>query len=169
MATITGSIVDITTRSVNTKSGPGKVYTVELSDGNKYNCGFKAVTLPKGTVVTFEAEKNTYGWQATSHPKPADGASPAEARKASGGYSRGTFPIPLLDGQRSIIRQNALTNARELYQTFTQEPSASFEDAADRIISIARIFESYSAGDIEAQEAEKLLTTSGAVAPSSKE
>lgn len=83
------------------------------------------------------------------------GSAPAAAGKASGGYSKGTFPIGPEDGQRSIIRQNALTNARELVgRTINVDTGFDEEATVKLIIEMAREFEAYTTGDIERYEAE---------------
>jgi len=85
-------------------------------------------------------------------------AAPAPAA-SSGGRGRGGFPIGLEDGQRSIIRQNALTNARELY-CHAAWPMEAESSMTDEIIRVAREFEAYTTGDIErfaAQEAVKAV------------
>jgi hypothetical protein len=88
-----------------------------------------------------------------------DPAAPATAAGRSYGPPTRPFPIPLLHGDRAIIRQNALTNAREaVVALFTVSPAGPMPDDVDfakRIISMASIFEEYSAGDIERRAAEK--------------
>lgn len=63
------------------------------------------------------------------------------------------FPIPLRDKQRSIIRQNSLAHATQVYVAGTFAIPTGQEVAAS-IIKMARSFEEYSAGDIERKEAE---------------
>jgi hypothetical protein len=68
--------------------------------------------------------------------------------KPTGG--KGVFPIPPQDGQRSIVRQNALTNARELY--CNKHPGANGStliESAKQILKIATLFEEYTTGDME--------------------
>jgi len=91
--------------------------------------------------------------------KTAAGASPTAVAPpaASGGGSsrgRGGFPIGLEDGQRSIIRQNALTNARELYVGTGGDMTPR---TTSLIIDLAREFEAYTTGDIERFAAEEAL------------
>jgi len=67
-------------------------------------------------------------------------------------YARGVFPLAANDGSRSIVRQNSITNAVALYSYIVaakEDPNP--EDAAYAVINIARIFEKYSAGDIDAE------------------
>ena len=65
-------------------------------------------------------------------------------------YARGVFPLAANDGSRSIVRQNSITNAVALYGKLTTEETSA-EEAAYAVINIARIFEKYSAGDIDAE------------------
>lgn len=60
-----------------------------------------------------------------------------------------------LDRERSIARQNALTNARELYIAFKTAPD--LETAAQEVIKIAYVFEAYTTGDLEKTEAMKAI------------
>jgi hypothetical protein len=77
-----------------------------------------------------------------------------------GAWSKGVFPIPKTDGQRSIIRQNSVTNAVKMVSECSfHQPTP--EDTAKLVIEIAQIFEDYSAGDIDerlANEAVAKLT-----------
>ena len=80
--------------------------------------------------------------------------------KGSGGtgYARGAFPIPANDGSRAIVRQNSITNAVALYNGLTI-PFESMEESAYAVINIARIFEKYSAGDIDAELTKQIEET----------
>lgn len=71
-------------------------------------------------------------------------------------YSRGNFPIDPLDGQRSIIRQNALTNARELWAAAYVDRDENIDLVIDSIIYAARRFEAYTAGDLDRQKAQEM-------------
>ena len=82
---------------------------------------------------------------------PTGGGSPM-ASKGTGGtsYARGVFPLAANDGSRSIVRQNSITNAVALYGQLGFKAESS-EDAAYAVINIARIFEKYSSGDLDAE------------------
>jgi len=72
-----------------------------------------------------------------------------------GGSASHGFPIPLRDKQRSIIRQNALAHATKVViETDPQAALRKGTSVVDNIISVARRFEEYAAGDIERKEAE---------------
>ena len=67
-------------------------------------------------------------------------------------YARGVFPLAANDGSRSIVRQNSITNAVALYNKLREGGAVEEEEsAAYSVINIARIFEKYSAGDIDAE------------------
>lgn len=84
--------------------------------------------------------------------------SPAPAPAGRKGF--GAFPIDPLDGQRSIIRQNALGHAVNLISR-THELDLEDPDDLDKmttfVIEVARRFEAYSAGDLDAAEAEEAM------------
>jgi hypothetical protein len=80
------------------------------------------------------------------------GAAPRAAFSPKGGRS---FPVGPLDPERSIIRQNALTQANAAVKTYmgNKDSVKTLGDFVDGIIEIARKFEAYSAGDLDAAEA----------------
>lgn len=125
-------------------------YTTTVKGENTYNNIKGNVTRnPPGTVGATEA----------SSPSAASAAPP----RASSSYSKGAFPVPALDGSRSIIRQNALTQANTAasnYYGLTGFNSSDFPTAetyADHIIELARKFEAYSAGDLDAKLIEDMM------------
>lgn len=156
----------ISTKQVDTKRGKADTYAFKGDDGQWYSTGFDNPGVAKGDEVDFEFENTRYGNKVKFETFKINGAAvkgkstgPAKApyvpRAVGTGGSAPTytkpFPIPLLHGDRAIIRQNALTNARELYDS---DPEKPIKDAAKEIIEVARIFEEYSAGDGERREAE---------------
>ena len=71
------------------------------------------------------------------------------------------FPISPTDSQRSILRQNALTNARELvtwmhgFDDDTKRKKSM--EYVDVIIAVARKFEEYTSGDSDMEIAKRKL------------
>ena len=66
------------------------------------------------------------------------------------------FPIPALHGDRAIVRQNALARATDLYVAARGGKPFDLEiSTLDLVISFARKFEAYTAGDIDLAEAIK--------------
>lgn len=160
MTTIT--IATISTKDVNTKFGSKKTFSIKGDDGQWYSCGFKKPAANTGDVVTFTFTSNAYGNQIDmgTFVVGGDAGTPATPAVAPKPYERpaynrnGVFPIEATDGQRSIIRQNALTNAREIVGA-SMGDVANDDAVAERIIALARHFEAYTAGDIDRMEAQK--------------
>lgn len=156
-----GVVQSVGSKPVTTKFGTKPTYTFKV-EGVWYKCGFKNPQVNVGDVVSFTSNSSTYGEEVdmTTFSKTAAGAG-APLPKAVGTAapytpSKGVFPVPVFDGQRSIIRQNALTNARELFASAAgNKPFAYSDDSALRIIEVARIFESYTTGDIDVEELQK--------------
>jgi len=182
-------VVDqLTYKNVTTKFGERKIwYIVDANEGEQYNVGFKKPAVDVGDEVTIEWELKFSERQATkasqaslvgsgSEPKAPSSTGraakavpalkPAAPSPSSGGkYQPKPFPLPKLHGDRSIIRQNALTSARSLVQSMIEAGVVEFpspeelgvvcppEEAVDEItelcIRIAYQFEKYTAGDIE--------------------
>lgn len=78
----------------------------------------------------------------------------------SGGGSRGSFPIGALDGQRSIIRQNAVTNANTFLGNVGYPTKAAREAQLELLLDTARAIEAYTTGDLDAAEAEAIIAQS---------
>jgi hypothetical protein len=84
----------------------------------------------------------------------------ASASPAKAPYSPPSkvFPIPLLHGDRAIVRQNSVTNATKAMGDFISDKDGiSIEDYASEILRVARMFEAYSCGDLDAQAAEAMV------------
>lgn len=97
-------------------------------------------------------------------PLPATASATAVTTGRFG--NKGVFPVPVTDGSRSIIRQNSVTNATAIMtailgeQTKTakwEDKMAQAEAIANAVVDVARILESYSAGDVDLEEAERAL------------
>jgi hypothetical protein len=122
----------------NSKSeiGCSKGDEVEFDDGGKaYVRDLKVTKGGGGTVAS-------------------SGGSMAGKGPAGTSYARGVFPIAANDGSRSIVRQNSITNAVALYTSVVGDvvtKPEELENIAYSVINIARIFEKYSAGDIDAE------------------
>jgi hypothetical protein len=108
----------------------------------------------KGNVTLKEG-----GGGGSATPAPDAPSAPRAAAPASSyGRSSISFPLAPLDGQRVIVRQNALGHATKLIvDAYPQIEDADANVLADTIISIARKFESYVAGDLDMEEAKRGL------------
>ena len=159
------TIENITTKEVTTKFGPKPAYTI-IANGERFSYGFKKPTFAIGDEIDFQFTENTYGKnvdltsvqmikKGTGVPATAS-VSPAKAP-----YSPPSkvFPIPLLHGDRAIVRQNSITNATKAVCDYVgnKEDVATVQDYAEIIIEIARKFEAYSCGDLDAQAAEAMV------------
>lgn len=154
------TVQTISSKSVTTKFGPKPVFSIKGTDNNWYKCGFTKPKCSEGDTIEVNVKETDYGSEITD-PKnitivggggvSVPSASPVRSggTASRGGYDR-VFPVPALSPERAIIRQNALTNARELYVgTLDTKKGVSLDDAAKHIIEVARIFEAYSTGDID--------------------
>jgi hypothetical protein len=113
---------------------------VEFDDGGKNYVNKLRVTAKGGGADGGVGTKST----------GASGSTPVA--RASGGYSRGIFPVPADDGSRSIIRQNSVTNAVNLTSALiAAKKIPDGHDLEEVIFSWARLFEKYSSGDIDAE------------------
>lgn len=161
-----GIVESIGTKEVKTRFGMKTTYSFKVG-GEWYKMGFTKPMFGKGDAVEFEYTEGTYGREvdkgaisvvskvSAGEPSipPAGARSPFTPAYTGG---KGVFPIPALDGQRAIVRQNALTNARELYITVVDINSSELGKAADGIISLARKFEAYACGDLDALRAKEM-------------
>lgn len=160
-------IENITTKEVTTKFGPKPAYTI-TAGGERFSYGFKKPAFAIGDEVDFQYTENSYGKNvdlaSVQMIKKGAGAPTPSAPSASPGkapYSPPSkvFPIPPLHGDRAIVRQNSITNATKAVCDFldSNEGVDSVQAYADIIIEVARKFEAYSCGDLDAQAAEAMV------------
>lgn len=142
-------------KDVNTKFGLKPTFSFKVN-GQWISAGFKDPKVQVGDNISFEYEPDKYGNKLHdgSIKKGVAVATGSSVSAPSVSGRHGSFPIGPLDGQRSIIRQNALTNARELFVACAV-PTAAEDAHALRIIEIARIFEAYTTGDMDMDAAMK--------------
>jgi len=159
------TIENITTKEVTTKFGPKPAYTI-VANGERFSYGFKKPTFAIGDEIDFQYTENTYGKNvdltSVQMIKKGTGApTTASASPAKAPYSPPTkvFPIPPLHGDRAIVRQNSVTNATKAVADILgkTEYSGTIEDYASEIVRVARMFEAYSCGDLDAQAAEAMV------------
>lgn len=124
-----------------------------------YDTKFPPVPAPnRGDEVTFDdgGKKYINKLRITSA-----GSSPAKVSTGGSTMKAGGFPVDPLARERSIIRQNALAHATNVVTSFDPKGSTDAE-LAERILVVARMFERYSAGDLDREEAEALAKASAA-------
>jgi len=147
MATVSGVV-----EAVSTKFGKFSI----LVNGKWYATKeeWAKVKPNKGESVTFDDGGKNY--LKALMVKRDEGSSPtatAGGGSKGGGRSYGKFPIDPLDGQRSIIRQNAVTNANAFLSTLVSSGKTDDVEVSD-LLDIARQIEAYTAGDLDVVEAE---------------
>jgi hypothetical protein len=163
MGMMTGIVEQISSKEVNTKWGAKPTYSFKVN-GAWVSHGFKNHMANVGDEVEFDGETTTYGIQTKAVRVIARGAgappsaavpSSTPTRSASYGGSR-VFPIPALHGDRSIVRQNALARATELYVGARGGKPFDLEvtEVSTVVIALARKFEAYTAGDLDLAEVE---------------
>lgn len=154
-----GTVTGIVQAKSSNKFGHGI-----MVGGSWYNSKYPIV-CDKGDEIEFDDGGKNYANKVkvissgggASTGVGASGSGTAGAvplAKSTGGYSRGVFPIPANDGTRSIVRQNSVTNAVNLVSAMiaSKKPgSAEGESVVDWVLSIAREFEKYSSGDLDAE------------------
>ena len=165
MPMMSGVVESVTTKEVTTKFGTKPTYSIKV-DGKWIRCGFKNPNVEAGYTVDFDAASGPYGLEtksvnvvsrsapvATAVAAPV--AVPSSAPKSyGGGYKEKVFPIPPLHGDRAIVRQNALARATDVYIAARGGKPFELEASTlDLIISFARKFEAYTAGDLDLEEA----------------
>jgi hypothetical protein len=129
--------------------GPGDYVDFEYTEKN-------SVSARTGAPVVYKNIKgNVYaaGFTPTvaSAPRPT-GASPMPYVPAAAAAATAKVGIPILDTQRLILRQNALTAAVNYANV-----NCGTGVPVETIISIAKQFEDYTSGDGDLKEAEDSL------------
>lgn len=160
---LTGIVQEVINNGIGKGSGL-RVDGVKYGAYDPVKTGFGNNEIQMGDEVTFEWSqrgqyKNIMGRVTktgnTGTPAPASASPKPQGRSGGKGYSRGVFPIPVDDMQRSIIRQNSVTNAVAIVTKFEGDDVVDAETAAKRVIEVAQILEEYSAGDIDARMVEE--------------
>lgn len=160
------TVENITEKTVNTKFGPKKAFSIK-ANGEWYGYGFKKPAFSIGDEVDFQFSETAYGKQVDDKSvrtlSKAGGASPTSSAPAPAkayGAPAKVFPIPPLHGDRAIVRQNSITNATKMVTELlvANKEKMGMSETADLIVNIARKFEEYSCGDIEAIAAEQMAT-----------
>src|SRR3972149_6166672 len=132
MLNVSGVVKGVYSKPVTTKFGQKNVWDLLLDDGNYYKHGFKKPSVEAGDSVTITYEVGKYGNEIKSLSGATVGASSPTPVEVSGPVNKVTsypiknsrpFPVPFDSGERAIIRQNSLTNARELVCTMLQKKS----------------------------------------------
>ena len=144
-------VESVSSKPVTTKFGTKNTYSFK-ADGDWYKCGFKKPSIKEGDEITFTHTEGAYGKEVdVASISVAGGSAPAPRAAVPTAVPKVGFPIAALDGQRSIIRQNCVTNARETFvAAHGGKPFPMDADViAATIIDLARKFEAYATGDLD--------------------
>ena len=166
----TGTVDKVIARTVNTRKGPMSVYDI-IVDGTKYQWGFSNPTkvgITDGAEIDFTFTTGAYGPKiepsAVSVKATGSGAAPVRATPTDAGATTArsgrVFPVPATSGEIAIIRQNALTNARELVTAYPSKFNCDSDGEAmvNAILEVARAFADYTSGrDVEEKVAKLAL------------
>lgn len=139
--------MSIVTGVVEAKSKTKYGYGI-LVTGKWHNSKFE-IKCEKGDTVEFDDGGKNY----CNKLKVISAGDAGTSAPAARGGPKGSFPIGLFDGQRSIIRQNAVTNANTYVANFLGDQDVSIEDLLD----VARQIEAYTTGDLDAEAAEAMV------------
>ncbi len=168
MTQVTGIVQEVNNR------GKGKGSNI-LVNGAKYGCFDPLLahidTLVAGEEVTFGTVVNgtwtnidRSGVSKTGNTGAVTAAPPSAPKKGGGAYGK-AFPIPPLDGQRSIVRQNSLTHATALvnnyYSLRGSDTNMTLAERTALVIHTAKSFEAYSCGDDVEKEASEAVAQLG--------
>jgi hypothetical protein len=151
----TGTVEWVGSNVRNTKYGERKAWSLKI-DGEFYNNAFKEPPCQKGDTVEFDFKTGQYGNDLKYISVVSAGAGTSAV---TAGSSKG-WPIPKDAARdRSIIRQSMIKAAVEFY---CEEKRLGYK-AADQmdypsmdpieVIQIAKQFEAYCTGDLDAAAA----------------
>lgn len=155
-------VQDIISKEVTTKFGPKPAYSI-MANGERFQYGFKKPMFAIGDEIDFEYTDGSYGKsvdltsvkmlkKGSGVPPPTGNPSGGVVPPARGGYSppAKVFPVPPTHGDRSIIRQNSVSNAAKTIIDGGFAKGKSADEVAAQIIAVAQLFEAYSSGDLDA-------------------
>jgi hypothetical protein len=170
---VNGPVNDIIINPVVLKNGPragqtSKSYTAVIQ-GMKVDFGFKAPKFAVGDLVNLTISDTPNKWgkhelmsasvSSTGIISPPNSISTTNNLSNKTGQSNGTrnsiFPVPKTHGDTAIMRQNALTNAVNMLNHCELGPYP-----VDTVLEVAALFAKWTSGQLEQEEAEKLLSAS---------
>lgn len=127
----------------------------QLGDGKWYTCNEKDLSAKKGDEVEFNFVVNGIYNNCKGSIKKVESATPSLMAKPTGSTFGRSFPVAALAPERSIIRQNSLGHAVNVVMMIAGSNSTSTSEVAEQVIEVARMFEAYSAGDLDVEIADK--------------
>lgn len=156
-----GTISQTDSKEVNTKFGSKATYSYNI-DGTWYRNGFKQAPVSQGDEVEFEFKETQYGKELINIRKIGTGSVPANDEPSAAPQRSGANPLYAefkvdMPKDRAIIRQNALTHATNVVMSDGTLVDATTDMVAAEVIRIARLFESYSTGELDVATADNLM------------
>lgn len=153
----------------DTKPVSGGKFTVHyvIVNGERVSVGFSKPTVNVGDEVTIPYEIKYGEKQMPKGAKIRQGSVPASSfttpsagRSSGGGGSTGgrQFPVPPTSSERTIVRQNSVSNAARIISALIGEGGVAPGKEAQAVIDLAREFEEYSCGDLERRASEQGVT-----------
>ena len=158
MPVIQGIVKAVSEKERNTKYGMKMASSINV-DEVWYSAGFKGAGCLAGQEVQVNFDdtpyKNIVALRVIGGT-PAVGTPPTSHSKPVGSTGGRTFPVGALAPERTINRQNALTNAVKTVDDYpiTASDASSMSEYISLIIKTAREFEAYTCGDLDMQEAQ---------------
>lgn len=122
-----------------------------------YNAGFKEPTVAKGDEVEFEFNENQWGKELTSIHKTGNTSAAAPAQQTSSVDPVWSVFKVDMPKDRAIIRQNALGHATNVVLSNSHAAAGDLDVVSNEVVRIARLFESYSTGEMDVEAAKELV------------
>jgi hypothetical protein len=152
MAKITGVVENVSTKYDK--------YSIQVN-GNWYGTKieYAKVKPNRGDLVEFDDGGKSYTkmLRIVNATVNSDEAAPTEGEITKNNLGRG-FPIPPLDRQISIIRQNVLAHATKLVCDCPDSFDHDIDKMADGILRLAKKFEAYANGAEDSERVKELLS-----------
>ena len=153
--TFSGQVVSLSSDTITSKSSGRtfRVHKIQLDSGVEINVGFKQ-PFSVGDKVSIPSEIKYGEWKmvakgvALGLPSSSGTTAPAP-RKEYGSGKNTKFPVPKDHGDYSIIRQNALTNAVNLYNGSEDKKTGITDEDIEFVIKVAYKFAEFSSGHRE--------------------
>ncbi len=159
MSKVAGVVEQVDSIERTVKGKPKRVYSFKV-DGHWYRTNFEKHNLDTGMDVEFTFTEDRWGKNVVPSDIKILGAATAipALRDVTPVRRAASFPIGLLDGQRSIVRQSSFKAAVELFGHMkAPETVVGPEAAVSTVLWLAAQLETYACGDAEvaATEAEE--------------
>jgi hypothetical protein len=154
MPTIEGIIEAVSVKKRTTKYGEKDATSFKLN-GEWYSGGFKTWTIDSGDDVALTFQENAKGYKDVTGIAVKEKAPPKAGGNTGAPRTGRAFPMDALDPGRVIVRQNMLRHATKT--VLDGEVGDISLTTVGNIIATARQFEAYACGDLDREEAEKLI------------